>query len=141
MPAIHFFTEEIPFNLIKKNTYKKWIKEIISLESCKLEELNFIFCSDNYLLEINKEYLNHDYFTDIITFDNSTQEAEILGDIFISIDTVKSNSIKFKTEFQNELSRVIIHGVLHLLGYGDKKKEDQKIMKYKEDWALSLLKM
>ena len=139
MPAINFFTEETSFQLKQKNKYKKWIKEIITQENHTLNELNFIFCSDKYLLQINKEYLNHNYFTDIITFDNSLQKADILGDIFISIDTVRKNSVEYNTTFQSEISRVIIHGVLHLLGYGDKSKADKALMRKKEDLALSSL--
>jgi len=99
--------------------------------------LNFIFCSDNYLLKINVEHLNHDTYTDIITFDYS-KEDRISGDIFISIDRVEENAKSHKTSFENELHRVIIHGVLHLLGYGDKEPGQKAEMRQKEDFCLSL---
>lgn len=134
--SIYFFNEEISFNLKNKIIIRSWINQTIIQEKHQLEELNFIFCSDNYLLKINKEYLNHDTYTDIITFDNSSLPHEIIGDIFISIDRVKENAKSFDTTFINELNRVIIHGVLHLLGYKDKSKNDKALMTQKEDFYL-----
>jgi rRNA maturation RNase YbeY len=134
--SICFFNEEISFNLKNKTIIRSWINQTIIQEKHQLEELNFIFCSDNYLLKINKEYLNHDTYTDIITFDNSSLPHEIIGDIFISIDRVKENAKSFDTTFINELNRVIIHGVLHLLGYKDKSKNDKALMTQKEDFYL-----
>lgn len=134
--SIYFFNEEISFNLKNKTIIRSWINQTIIQEKYQLEELNFIFCSDNYLLKINKEYLNHDTYTDIITFDNSSLPHEIIGDIFISIDRVKENAKSFDTTFINELNRVIIHGVLHLLGYTDKTKKDKGLMTEKEDFYL-----
>jgi rRNA maturation RNase YbeY len=134
--SICFFNEEISFNLKNKTIIRSWINQTIIQEKHQLEELNFIFCSDNYLLKINKEYLNNDTYTDIITFDNSSLPHEIIGDIFISIDRVKENAKSFDTTFINELNRVIIHGVLHLLGYKDKSKNDKALMTQKEDFYL-----
>lgn len=120
---IRFFTEDISFILKQKSAIRNWIDLTIRSESYRLKELNFIFCSDAYLLEMNQGYLNHDTFTDIITFDNSEEEGRIIGDIFISVERVRENAITFGVSETNELHRVMIHGVLHLLGYADKGKE------------------
>ena len=138
MPA-KFFTENTQFNLNKKNLIKKWIKETIISENKQFGTTNFIFTSDNYLLKINKEYLSHDYFTDIVTF-NYCEKDIINGDIFISIDTVKNNSSRFNVSFNDELHRVIIHGILHLIGYDDQNDEEKTIMKEKENYYLERLK-
>lgn len=134
---IHFFTEDISFSLKQKGLIRKWIKQTIIDESHKLAELNFIFCSDTYLLTINQQYLNHDTYTDIITFDNSDEIGLIIGDIFISIDRINENAASFKTNPEDELHRVMIHGTLHLLGYPDKGKEAKAIMTQKEDFYLT----
>lgn len=115
-----------------------WIKTTIISEEKIAGDISFIFCSDAYLLEVNKQYLDHDYFTDIITFDY-VEGGIISGDIFISCDRVKENAVEFKTGFDNELSRIIIHGVLHLLGYKDKNKKDKLLMTEKEDFYLKVL--
>lgn len=133
MPSINFFSEDIPFNLKKKNAIKSWIRNTILAENQKLNELTFIFCSDEYLLNINKSYLNHDTYTDIVTFDNSDKPGFLTGDIFISIDRIRDNAHKFKVSEDDELHRVMIHGVLHLLGYGDKTKDAKVKMTAKED--------
>jgi len=138
--AIHFFTEDVKFNLTEKQKRKTWIKEISKKESFRLIELNYIFCSDEYLHQINVDYLNHDTYTDIITFDNSENENEIEGDIFISIDRVKENAIKHKEDQETELSRVLSHGLFHLFGYKDKKKADAEMMRLKEDSAIKLFR-
>jgi probable rRNA maturation factor len=130
---INFFKEEIKFRLSKQNELRKWILRLIKKEKYSLSVLNLIFCSDRYLLKMNKNYLSHDYFTDIITFDNSEEPKMIEGDIYISIDRVKANSKKFKTTFENELHRVMAHGVLHLLGYSDKNEKQSKEMKQQEE--------
>lgn len=130
---IHFFSEDLVFTLKQKTNVRNWVKATIIEEGYKLAELNFIFCSDAYLLTINQQYLNHDTYTDIITFDNSEVEKEITGDIFISIDRVRDNAAKFKVPFEDELHRVIIHGTLHLLGYPDKTKAARAVMTQKED--------
>lgn len=136
-PKVHFFTEDIEFKLKKKTLLKKWIIESVKSESSFVGELNFIFCSDEYLLKINQEYLDHDTYTDIITFDNSAEEQEISGDIFISLERVNENALKYKIDQQSELHRVIIHGVLHLIGYLDKTPKDKTLMTSKEDYYLS----
>ncbi|MGZ3833153.1 MAG: rRNA maturation RNase YbeY [Mucilaginibacter sp.] len=138
MPSINFFEEDISFKLKNKSPVKQWIKSTVEAEGYKLKELNYIFCSDQYLLQINKQYLDHDTYTDIVTFDNSDIEKVIVGDIFISIDRIRENAAKFNTGEVNELHRVIIHGALHLLGYTDKKAESKKTMTAKEDHYLSL---
>ena len=135
--TIFFFKEEIKFTLSDRDKLKKWILKIIKNAGYNLSNLNFIFCSDAYLRRINKEYLEHDYFTDIVTFDNSIEKKIIDGDIFISVDRVKINSKNFNSTFRDELHRVMAHGVLHLLGYGDKNKKEKEEMKKMEDSSLS----
>ncbi|WP_231426662.1 MULTISPECIES: rRNA maturation RNase YbeY [Pedobacter] len=137
MPAISFFTESISYNLPQKLKVKKWIKATIEKEGFELQELNFIFCSDEYLLGINQQYLNHDTYTDIITFDNSDEEKQIVSDIFISIERVKENANTFKTNEFDEVCRIMIHGALHLLGYKDKGKAAKTLMTQKEDEYLA----
>lgn len=136
--SIQYFVENIPFPKFKRRNTSNWIKSVIILEGKTLGDISFVFCSDEYLLEVNKKYLQHDYFTDIITFDY-VENSQINGDIFISVDRVKDNSVQFSTSFSNELHRIIIHGVLHLLGYKDKKKEDKKLMTEREDFYLKVL--
>lgn len=138
MPSVSFFEEDIRYHLRNKNKVKAWLRDAISAEGYKLKELNYIFCSDSYLLQINRQYLDHDTYTDIITFDNSEKQGIIEGDIFISIDRIRENADKFQTGEINELHRVIIHGALHLLGYKDKTPEDKKLMTEKEDHYLGV---
>lgn len=137
MAKINFFTEDIDYRLKNKTGIRKWIVDSIREESCFLRELNFIFCSDEYLLKINQEYLDHDTYTDIITFDNSEEEDEISGDIFISVERVNDNALKYKIDAYTELKRVIIHGVLHLIGFLDKKSEEKELMTSKENHYLN----
>ena len=137
---IHYFYEDVDFRLSHKAAFSDWIHGVIRSHGFESKEINYIFCSDDYLLEINKQHLDHDYHTDIITFDNSEQENSIESDIFISIDRVKENANEYHLGFENELSRIMIHGILHLLGFGDKTRSDQKVMREKEDTCLSLLK-
>jgi len=137
-PKIHFFTEDIEFKLKNKTHLKKWIIDSVQAENSFVGELNFIFCSDEYLLKINQEYLNHDTYTDIITFDSSEEESKISGDIFISAERVTENASQFKIDLQTELHRVIIHGVLHLIGFLDKTPHDKALMTSKEDQYLNL---
>jgi probable rRNA maturation factor len=137
MPQITFFEEDISYKLKQKTQVRQWIKNTIVAEGFLLDELTYIFCSDAYLLQINQQYLDHDTYTDIITFDNSTEEREITGDIFISIDRIRENADKFGQSVVDELHRVMIHGVLHLLGYKDKTPNDNKNMTQKEDEYLS----
>jgi len=136
--TIRFFCEDVDFKL--KNTKKtiQWLKSSIDSEGRAPGEINYIFCSDAHLLQMNIDYLQHNTYTDIITFDTGEVENLICGDIFISIDRVKDNAIKFKKEFDEELHRVIIHGVLHLIGYSDKTPNKKNIMRRKEDAYLSL---
>lgn len=134
---IDFHKEAITFELAKPQAISDWISNTIQQEHKKLGVLSFIFCSDDYLYQINKDYLQHDTLTDVITFPYS--ETLIEGDIFISIDRIRENAIQFKTTFENELHRVIIHGVLHLCGYGDKSAEEITQMRSKEEEYLSKL--
>jgi len=121
---------------INKNLVKRSIKNLISNELKKLGDISVILCSDSYLLEINKQYLKHDYYTDIITF-NYCEGNTVSGDLFISTDRVKENACNFETTFIKELYRVIFHGILHLIGYNDKTKEEQIEIQRKEDFYLS----
>ncbi|MDX2304882.1 MAG: rRNA maturation RNase YbeY [Microscillaceae bacterium] len=138
MGEINFFTESIEFTLPHPEAIINWILKTIKSEEGFCESLNIIFCDDAYLIELNRQYLQHDTFTDIITFDHSEGNA-IEGDIFISIERVQENAQKFEVTFENELHRVIIHGVLHLLGYGDKSPAEKQQMRALEDQYLSLL--
>lgn len=137
MPAIHFFEEDIAYKLSNKIKLKQWITAAIIEEGFKLQELTYVFCSDEYLLKINQQYLDHDTYTDIITFDNTEEKGLINGDIFISIPRIKENAEKFGVAQTDELHRVIIHGALHLLGYKDKTTADKKKMTQKEDYYLA----
>ncbi|WPU98879.1 rRNA maturation RNase YbeY [Mucilaginibacter sp. cycad4] len=137
MPTINFFEEDTTFKPKQKAQLRQWIRDTIVAEGFKLKELNYIFCSDAYLLQINQQYLDHDTFTDIVTFDNSEVEGDIVGDIFISIDRIRENGAKFKTGETDELHRVIIHGALHLLGYTDKSVVTKQKMTQKEDEYLA----
>jgi probable rRNA maturation factor len=136
--SIHFFTEEIDFTLKGKAGIRNWIKQTITHEGQQLRELNFIFCTDEYLLQINREYLNHDTYTDIVTFDNSVVSGKIIGDIFISVERIQENAEKFKVAKRDELHRVMVHGVLHLLGYTDKGAKAKAQMTEKENQYLGL---
>jgi rRNA maturation RNase YbeY len=136
--AVNFFAEEVPFSLKKKRKRKIWLKQLAEFENHKISELNYIFCSDEYLLSLNMEYLDHDTYTDIITFDNSDGEGIIEGDVFVSIERVKENSTTLQVEEEKELSRVISHGLFHLLGYKDKTKEEAAQMRSKEEFAINL---
>ena len=140
--SVHFFSEDIEFKLEHKSNIRKWISKIIENQNHELEEINYIFCSDEYLLDINRNYLQHDYYTDIITFDNRDQADDpISSDIFISIDRVKDNAQSLNNSFDQELYRVMIHGVLHLLGQGDKTEQQQMEMRKREEASLSLLRI
>lgn len=136
MPTIAFHEEDISYKLKNKTAVRKWITDAITAEGYKLSDLNYIFCTDAYLLQINQQYLDHNTYTDIITFDNSDKEGVIVGDIFISIDRIRENADTYGVTEQQELHRVLIHGTLHLLGYKDKSSSDKKIMTQKEDFYL-----
>ena len=138
MTNIRFFKEDIHFTLKNKTKIRQWITATIHHHQKKIQSINYIFTSDNYLLTINKEYLNHNTFTDIITFDNSSNPEHIETDIFISIQRVKANSNQLKISFTEELHRVMIHGILHLLGYKDKTTTERNEMRKKENHYLAL---
>lgn len=133
---IDFFSET-DFTLQNSEEIAQWISKIISQENCEEGEISYIFCDDEYLHKLNVEFLKHDTLTDIISFDNSLGN-QINGDVFISIERVKENAETFNVAFENELHRVIIHGILHYCGYKDKSKEDATVMRKKEEEALSL---
>lgn len=133
---VFFHSSDISFNLKDKNRFRKWIIDEIKTNCFKAGEINIIFCSDDYLLAINKKYLNHNFYTDIITF-NYNDKRKISGDIYISIDRVKENAVNYNTEFIIELKRVIIHGILHLFGHEDNLPELKNLIHEKEDEALN----
>lgn len=135
---IRFFNKEINFNLKRKTILKNWLKGIVEGCEKRVGDINVIFCSDENLLEINKQFLNHDYYTDIITFDYC--EGDIVsGELYISIDSVKANAVEYQQEFLVELHRVISHGVLHLCGYDDHSDDDIAQMRAAENRALDKL--
>lgn len=136
--AINFNFDEISKLTFPKNTIKSWIKSVIQSNNYKVGSISYIFCTDDYILRVNKEYLNHDYFTDIITF-NYNEDKTLSGDLFISVDTVKTNAQEYGVTFDKELYRVMIHGVLHLIGFDDISDELQQEMTQKEDEALNIL--
>lgn len=136
---VRYFTEDISFAFKQKALNKSWYKLVAESEIRKLGDINVIFCSDRYILDVNMKYLQHDYFTDIITFDYC--EGNVLsGDLFISVDSVRENSEYYHTSFEDELNRVLVHGILHLIGYDDHKEEDIRVMRAKEDYYLDLRK-
>jgi rRNA maturation RNase YbeY len=136
--AIYFFSEEIDFELKEKLIRKRWLKSIATKAGYTVRELNYVFCSDEYLYRMNLEYLNHETYTDIITFDNSEKEFDVAGDIFISIDRVNENAKTHKQKVEIELNRVLVHGLLHLMGYKDKTKEESTLMRQKEEESINL---
>jgi probable rRNA maturation factor len=138
MAVVNYFTEGIRFKLQHPRKTAAWIKKVIEAESFTPKEINFIFCSDAALLERNIEFLNHNTLTDIITFDNSEVDGQIEGDIFISIERVRDNAQRFSQPLDDELHRVLVHGVLHLLGYNDKSPKQKLAIRKKEDACLSL---
>ena len=135
---ILFHTEDISFTLESEKETSNWLVNLVRFHKKKVGELNYIFCSDDYLLKMNQEYLKHDYFTDIITFDYCEKDL-ISGDLFISIDRINENAKTFGKTQINELNRVIAHGLLHLLGFKDKTAEDIAEMRSMEERALSML--
>ncbi len=135
---ISFHSEDVPFELSEPDSIASWLQESAANEQKSVWEINYIFCSDEHLLEINQEYLQHDYYTDVITFDYS-ENNRLQGDIFISIDRVQENADEFKVTFMQELCRVMVHGLLHLSGYGDKTPEQEAQMREKENFYLQKL--
>lgn len=138
MPSsnINLFTEDVSLPVFNTEKIQTWLFNIAKKNSKKITELNYIFCSDDYLLQVNIDYLDHDYYTDIITFDNSEEIAEIEGDIFISIDRIKDNASNLNQSFDNELLRVLAHGLLHLIGFNDKTDKDQEEMTIQENISI-----
>jgi probable rRNA maturation factor len=134
---LNFFSEDIDFTISNPLKTKKWIKNSSKSEGYEISTLNYIFCSDEYLLEINKQYLDHNYFTDIITFDNSEEDNVLEGDIYISVERVEENARTFQTDFATEMRRVLIHGLLHLAGYEDSDDSLKSVMRGKEDEYLA----
>ena len=134
---IRYFCEDIKFTYKNKLANNRWLKMVAGSEIRKIGDINVIFCSDNYILDVNMKYLQHDYFTDIITYDYCEGKG-LSGDLFISVDSVRENSIEFGTDFEEELHRVIVHGVLHLIGYDDHTEEDKKVMRQKENYYLQM---
>ena len=137
-PNIYFFLEEISFNLKNKRKIREWIIKSADYEGFTINVLNYILTNDNILVQLNKEYLRHFTLTDIITFNLSEKEGELSGDIFISIDRARENAREFKVSLTNEINRLMIHGVLHLMGYKDKSVEEREQMREKEEFYLSL---
>lgn len=134
------FDYETDFNISNETDFSKWISEVITSESYVLGEINYVFCDDAYLHKINVEYLDHDTLTDIITFDNSIGKM-IHSDIVISVERVADNAKDFKVSFEEELKRVVIHGVLHLCGYKDKSDEEDALMRQKENEKIKMFHM
>ncbi|RED94135.1 rRNA maturation RNase YbeY [Marinoscillum furvescens] len=141
MGSINFFQEDCEYAPASPEALIQWLHQIAADHQYLIEDLNYIFCSDEYLLGVNRQFLDHDYYTDIITFDNSLEAGQIISDIFISIDRVKDNAQDLGISEQSELHRVMAHGLLHLLGYQDKTDDQKIIMRQKEDTCLSLLKI
>ena len=136
---ISYHYEDTDFLFRGKTVNNRWLRLVAESEIRRIGDIAVIFCSDNYILDVNIRYLGHDYFTDIITFDYC--EGNVLsGDLFISVDSVRENSLEYGTEFEDELNRVIVHGVLHLVGYDDHTEEDVKEMRSKENYYLDLRK-
>ena len=133
---INFYFEN-DFSLNDHDSYEEWLKKVISSEEKELEEVSYIFCDDQYLLEINQKYLNHDTYTDIISFDSCIGNI-LQGDIFISTERVSENSTEYGVEFQEELRRVMAHGILHFCGYKDKSEEEQSLMRQKEEEKMQM---
>lgn len=127
---------DFPFSKVQ---ISNWLREVILCEGYSIGEIGFLFCDDTYLVQINQKYLNRDTLTDVITFPYSDNRAIVSGEIYISIDRVRENAIEFEKTFENELMRVCVHGILHLLGFDDYKDEEKILMRQKEDYYLSLL--
>lgn len=136
---IRFFNEDSPYKLPQKQVTRQWLKQQAEAEGFRVGDLNYIFCSDEHVLQVNRDYLQHDYYTDIITFDQSEEEDLIEGDIFISVDRVTDNAQQLGIEPITEMRRVLAHGLLHLCGYGDKSPEEELTMRAKEDKWLAVL--
>lgn len=134
---ISYYFEDTDFVFKEKNLNGRWLRMVAESEVKRLGDISIIFCSDNYILDVNQRYLEHDYFTDIITFDYCEGDR-LSGDLFISVDSVRENSLEYGTEFKDELNRVIVHGILHLIGYDDHTDEDVMTMREKENYYLDV---
>ena len=134
---ISYYFEDTDFVFKGKTLNNRWLRLVAESEIRRIGDISIIFCSDNYILDVNQQYLQHDYFTDIITFDYCEGDR-LSGDLFISVDSVKENSVEYGTDFNDELNRVIVHGILHLIGYDDNNEQDIEMMRKKENYYLSL---
>lgn len=134
---VSYFNEDTKFDFKEKRLTNRWLKLVAESEIRRLGDISIIFCSDNYILDVNMKYLQHDYFTDIITFDYCEKDV-LSGDLFISIDSVRENALYYGTEFADELNRVMVHGLLHLIGYDDHTEEDIAVMRQKENYYLEM---
>ena len=143
---IKFSSKDTDFKLTRQKLLKDWIKKILNIHSLKVGDINYLLTNDEEVLKVNKEFLGHDYYTDIITFDTSDYDPEqesddeVSADIVISVDTVRANAVEYGASFEEELHRVIIHGILHLIGYDDHTDEDRAEMRHQENIALELLR-
>ncbi|MDE5890441.1 MAG: rRNA maturation RNase YbeY [Bacteroidales bacterium] len=133
---VSYYFEDTDFIFKGKARNNKWLRIVAESEIRRIGDISIIFCSDNYILDVNQRFLGHDYFTDIITFDYCEGD-KLSGDIFISVDSVRENAIEYGTEFADELNRVIVHGLLHLIGYDDHTEEEIAEMRAKENYYLS----
>lgn len=137
---VSYYTQDIDFTFKNRRLTNRWLKMVAESEIKVLGDISIVFCSDNYILSVNMQYLQHDYFTDIITFDYC--EGNVLsGDLVISVDSVRENAHFYGIEFPDELNRVIVHGLLHLIGYNDHTDEEKKLMRSKEDYYLDILRV
>ena len=135
---VSFYSKYETFSLQGEDEYRKWIFQTVNDEGKRVGEIQYIFCSDDCLLDINKRFLDHDYYTDIVTFPLSESDQVISGEIYISVDRVRENAANNSVDFGTELARVIIHGILHLIGYDDQTEEEKRVMRSKEDYYLTL---
>ena len=133
---VSYFTQDCSFSFKDKRLTSRWLKFVAESEAKRLGDISIIFCSDNYILDVNIKYLKHDYYTDMSTFDYC-EGKRLSGELFISVDSVRENAAFYGTEFVDELNRVIVHGVLHLIGYDDHSEEDIAVMRSKENYYLS----
>ena len=133
---IAYYTQDTDFVFKGKQFNNKWLRMVAESEIKRIGDISIIFCSDNYILDINMKYLQHDYFTDVITFDYCGGD-KLSGDLFISVDTVRENAKLYNTDFNDELNRVMVHGILHLIGYDDHSQKDKQLIRKKEDYYLS----
>lgn len=136
--SLYYFNHDVDFPSINKETTTKWIKDIIVEFGFELGEINIIFCTDTYLLEINKQFLEHNYYTDIVTFNNNMENI-INGELYISLERIQENADTYSVSYNNELMRVIIHGILHLLGFNDLTEREKAIMRKQENYCLNVL--